>query len=308
MTITDEGAGLGGVFAAALTPMNDDLSVDHAGFARHCRWLLKNGCDGLAILGTTGEANSFSVAERIALLEKLVEAEIPAHRLVPGTGCCAVPDTVELSRAALALGAAGILVLPPFYYKNVSDEGVFAAYSEVIERLGDDRLRLYLYHFPRLSGVPISLGLIERLLKAYPGSVAGVKDSSGDLANMEAMVSAFPGFRVFAGTETHLLTMLRRGGAGCISATVNVDSALAAKVYAASQTDAAEALQAQLTGVRQAIEAVALIPALKAIMERHTGTPGWRNMRPPTMALPAAAADKLFADLDALGFTLADAA
>jgi len=306
MTITGERAGLGGVFAAALTPMDDDLSADHAGFARHCRWLLKNGCDGLAILGTTGEANSFSVAERIAILEALVEAGIPADRLLPGTGCCAIPDTVELSRAALTLGAAGVLVLPPFYYKNISDEGLFAAYSDVIQRLGDDRLQLYLYHFPQLSGVPISLGLIERLLKAYPGSVAGVKDSSGDVANMEAMVRAFPGFRVFAGTETHLLTMLRGGGAGCISATVNVDSALAAEVYAAWQTDAADPLQAQLTRVRQALEAVALIPALKAVMERHTGTLGWRNMRPPTMALPAAAAGKLFADLDAVGFTLAD--
>ena len=306
--MTDDRAGLRGVFAAALTPMDDDLSPDHAGFAQHCRWLLKNGCDGLAILGTTGEANSFSVAERIAILETLVEAGIPAERLLPGTGCCAIPDTVELSRAALALGAAGVLVLPPFYYKNVSDEGLFAAYSDVIQRLGDGRLKLYLYHFPRLSGVPISLGLIERLLKAYPGTVAGIKDSSGDLANMDAMARTFPGFRVLAGTEAHLLALLRRGGAGCISATVNVTSALAAQVHAAWQTDAADALQTQLTDMRQAIEAFALIPALKSIMERHTGKAGWRNMRPPTMALPAAEVQKLFAGIDALGFSLADAA
>ena len=134
---------LGGVFAAVLTPLDAALAPDHAALARHCRWLLANGCDGLAVLGTTGEANAFSVDERLAILEGLAEAGIPAGALLPGTGCCAVPDTVALTRRALELGAAGVLMLPPFYYKKVSDDGLFAAYSEVIERVGDARLRVY---------------------------------------------------------------------------------------------------------------------------------------------------------------------
>ena len=166
--------GLGGVFAAVLTPQTADLSPDHDALAKHCRWLLDNGCDGLAVLGTTGEGNAFSVDERIAILEGLAEAGIAGETLLPGTGCCALSDTVRLTRRAVELGVAGVLVLPPFYYKNVSDEGLFAAYAEVIERIGDSRLKVYLYHFPQMSAVPLSLALIERLIKAYPDTVVGM--------------------------------------------------------------------------------------------------------------------------------------
>jgi 4-hydroxy-tetrahydrodipicolinate synthase len=138
-----------GVFAAALTPLRDDLSVDHEAFAEHCRWLLANGCNGVAPMGTTGEANSFSVAERIEALDRLIDADIPPSRLLVGTGCCAIPDTVALTRHAVALGTGGVLALPPFYYKNVSDDGLYAAFDQVIQRVGDRRLKLYLYHFSR---------------------------------------------------------------------------------------------------------------------------------------------------------------
>ena len=164
-----------GVVAAVLTPMREDLSVDRAGFAAHCRRLLDAGCHGLGIFGTTGEANSLSIDERIDAWTQLVEDGIPAGTLLPGTGACALPDAVRLSRAALALGAPGVLALPPFYYKGVSDEGLFRFFAELIERVGDDRLRIFLYHIPPQTQIGFSPELIARLLDAYPRTIAGTK-------------------------------------------------------------------------------------------------------------------------------------
>lgn len=295
-----------GVFAAALTPLHEDLSPDLALFARHCRWLLDHGCDGLSILGTTGEANSFSREERIEILERLLAAGVPAGRLLPGTGCCAIPDTVALSRHATLHGAAGVLVLPPFYYKNVSDDGLFAAYSEVIERVGDARLRVYLYHFPQMTAVPLGHRMIERLLTRYPGIVAGMKDSSGDLAGMIATSRAFPGFRVFAGSDECLLVLLREGGAGCITAVGNVAAFLAAKIlkaHAAGDGSAAETAQVRLDAVRAAISAHPLSAALKEIMAGHSGIESWRAIRPPLVRLATAEAAALASALDRLAFS-----
>ena len=293
-----------GVFVAALTPMQRDLSPDTARFARHCRWLLDQGADGLAVLGTTGEANSFSVAERLSLLDALGEAGIPGETLLPGTGTCAIPDTVALTRKALEVGVAGVVMLPPFYYKNVSDDGLYAAYSEVIQRVGDGRLRIYFYHFPQMSNVPISHELIERLLKAYPDTIAGIKDSSGNLDNMLAMCARFPGFGVFAGSEQFLLPVLRAGGAGCISATANVTIAACGEVYRNWQSPEADRMQVDLTAQRLAIQAKPLIPALKRIMARATGDESWLNVRPPVAPLSAAEAQSLFEALDGTGFRL----
>lgn len=292
--------------AAVLTPLDASLSPDRTALARHCRWLLDNGCDGLAVLGTTGEANSFSVDERIELLDHLIEDGIPGNTLLPGTGCCAVPDTVRLTRKAVELGAGGVLMLPPFYYKNVSDDGVFAAYAEVIERVGDARLKVYLYHFPQMSGVPLGSVLIERLLKQYPDTIAGMKDSSGSFGNMVHNTRAFPGFAVISGSDEYLLPLLKEGGAGCITAVCNVAVALAAEVHAAwreGDTERAGRAQARLTLVRRAISAYPLTAALKEVMARHGGD-DWRRVRPPLSHLaPPEAADVALA-LDLLGFEL----
>ncbi len=222
---------LRGVLSPVVTPFTSDLRPDAARLARHCRWLLASDV-GLAVFGTNSEGNSLTVAEKLALLEALVEAGIPAARMMPGTGTCALPDTVELTRRAVALGCGGVLMLPPFYYKDVSDDGLFASYAEVIERVGDARLRVYLYHIPQVSRVPIGLALIDRLLQRYPGTVAGIKDSSGDWNNTQAMLERFQprGFDVFSGSETFLLATLRAGGAGCISATANVNPAAIAQL------------------------------------------------------------------------------
>ncbi len=290
-----------GVLAAVLTPIREDLSPDLPAFVAHCRSLLDGGCDGLAVLGTTSEANSFSVDERLALLDALGEAGVPGARLIPGTGCCAIPDTVRLTRRAVELGAAGVLVLPPFYYKGVSEDGLYAAYAETIERVGDAALRVYLYHIPQNTGVPITPGLIERLLKSYPATVVGMKDSAGKLDNMVATCRAFPGFRVFSGSDAFLLDLLRAGGAGCITAGNNIAAARAAKVYAGWQGPDADALQADYVAIRRVLDQFPLVEALKEAMAILTGRAGWRRLRPPLMPLSPDQARRLAAGLAAVG-------
>ncbi|HEX5700720.1 MAG TPA: dihydrodipicolinate synthase family protein, partial [Rubrobacter sp.] len=212
MERTESRTGLKGVLAAVLTPMDEDLNPDHQAFAAHCHRLLAAGCHGLSVFGTTGEANSLSVDERLAALQALVESGVPPEKLLPGTGSCALTDTVRLSRAALEAGTAGALVLPPFYYKGVGDDGLFRFFAEVVERVGDERLRLYLYHIPRMTGVDLGLPLISRLIDAYPSIVVGTKDSSGDRERIMTLCREFPDFCVLAGTETLLLETLRSGG------------------------------------------------------------------------------------------------
>ena len=272
---------LKGVFPATLTPMRDDLSVNSELLVKHCKWLLENGADGITVSGTTGEANSLSVAEKMIMLDDLVAGGISPEKLIVGTGCCAFPDTVALTRHALKHGVSGILMLPPFYYKGVSDAGLFNSFEQVIQRVGDENLRIYLYHFPRMSATPISMQLIERLLKHYPHQIAGVKDSSGDWENMKGMVEAFPGFSVFAGTEAFLLDILRIGGVGCISASANVTIRFAGQVYSQWERPEAEGLQSRLTALRLALQQYPFIPGLKGMLADFSGDVSWNNMRPP---------------------------
>ena len=180
-----------GVFAAALTPQKKDLRVDYEAFIAHCKWLLMNGCNGIAVLGTTGEANSFSVKERIELLDRLIESGIPPDCLLVGTGCCAIPDTVELTRHAVDHGVGGVLMLPPFYYKQVSDDGLFTTFDYIIQQISDEHLKVYLYHFPKMTAVPFSNAVVERLIRTYPDTVVGMKDSSGDWEHMKFLCENF---------------------------------------------------------------------------------------------------------------------
>jgi 4-hydroxy-tetrahydrodipicolinate synthase len=295
-----------GVLSPVVTPFTRDYAPDPDRFVRHCKWLLAHGCSGLAVFGTNSEANSLSVDERVMLLEALIEAGVPASRLMPGTGCSALTDSVVLTAHAVKLGCAGVLMLPPFYYKGVPDEGLFRNYSEIIQRVGDDRLQLYLYHIPPVSQVAITLGLIERLLKAYPKSVAGVKDSSGDWSNTKAMLDAFAksGFDVFAGSETFLLDNMRHGGVGCITATGNVNPGPIDNVYRNWQGADADKLQAGITATRMAVQKVPMIPALKAIVAKFAGDAEWATVRPPLIELTQAQLDGLFADLKALSFDM----
>lgn len=294
-----------GVFSAALTPLDAELAPDHARFVAHCRDLLDEGCDGIALLGTTGEANSFSAAERMALLEAVVAAGIAPQRLLPGTGVAALTENIALTRHALSVGVDTVVMLPPFYYKGVSDDGIYASYSEVVQRIGDARLKVVLYHIPQMSAQPISHALIERLRKAYPATFTGIKDSSGDFANMTAMVERFPGFSVLVGADPLLLPLLRKGGAGCITATSNLvarDLAYVYKHFRDSDDDAAlKAAQARIVRARELVSRFPQMASLKTIVAERTGHAGWQRLRPPLESLPPAQVKELLADAAAFG-------
>jgi 4-hydroxy-tetrahydrodipicolinate synthase len=295
-----------GVLAPVVTPFRPNLSPDPDRFVRHCRWLLRSGCSGLAVFGTNSEANSMSVEEKLELLDALLKGGVAAAALMPGTGHCALSDSVKMTREAVRLGCGGVLMLPPFYYKGVSDEGLYRNFAEVIERVGDERLRLYLYHIPPVSNVPISLGLIERLLERYPGIVAGVKDSLGDWNNTRAMLERFKdrGFDVFAGSEVFLLENLRHGGKGCITATGNVNPGSIDRVFRNWRSADADQLQAGITATRKIVQEVPMIPALKSIVAHFGNDAQWRAVRPPLVELTAAQEAGLIRDLKAAGFSM----
>jgi 4-hydroxy-tetrahydrodipicolinate synthase len=294
-----------GVLTPVVTPFDDALKPDADRLVHQCRWMLSQDV-GLAMFGTNSEANSLSTGERRMLLDAVVEAGLPAERMMPGTGLCNLPESIELTRHAVERGVGGVLMLPPFYYKGVSDDGLFDHFARVIEGVGDDRLRIYLYHIPPVAQVGLSLELIERLLDAYPGIIAGIKDSSGDWNNTQAMIERFGdrGFAVFAGSEDFLLQTMRAGGAGCISATANINPAAIARLARDWQAEGADHAQAKLSATRAIVQGFPMIPALKATVARHSGDEGWARVRPPLVALTTGQREQLGAKLDAVGFTM----
>jgi len=319
-----------GVLAPVVTPFKTDLSPDRERFIRHCEWLLSQNC-GLAPFGTTSEANSMSTDERISLLDALIAAGIDPLRMMPGTGCCSIVETVALTAHAVKHGCAGVLMLPPFYYKDVSEEGLYRYFSEVVQRVGDARLRIYLYHIPSVAIVGITPKLVERLLKAYPNAIAGMKDSSGDWNNTKTFLDAFAvtarptGFDVFVGSESFLLANMRNGGAGTISATANVNPAAIHQLYhkcsgvcakrrgditalgtSASTTDL-DALQTRLNVVREVFSSKkfpSMIAALKQAIAIYANDPEWARVRPPLVELMMEQAKLLAAELKRIGFAM----
>lgn len=288
-----------GVFAAALTFVDQDFAPDADACITHCRWLLDNGCDGIGLLGTTGEAPSFSVAQRRGLLDAVLGAGIPPERIIVGTGATALADAVELTAHAAGAGVAGCLVVPPFYFKGPTDEGVYASFAALIDQAGGGGFNLFLYHFPQMSAVPISHEVIAKLLGAFPGIVAGLKDSSGDLDNMLALIGKFPGMRIFSGTERYLLPVLEAGGAGCITAGGNVTSADIGRLYCQWREHGsgpeAKALQDRVIDLRQRLEGFPMVAAMKSLLARHRGVPGLARTAPPLCPLDPADA-QTFAD------------
>ena len=294
-----------GLLSPVVTPFKADLSTDPQRFIAQCRWLLSQNC-GLAVFGTNSEANSLSVNERIALLDALLAADVDPSRMMPGTGCCAFPDTVRLTEHAVKAGCAGVLMLPPFYYKGVSEDGLFRNFAEVIERVGDARLRIYLYHIPPVAVVGITPKLVERLLKAYPTAIAGMKDSSGDWNNTKTFLDAFAksGFDVFVGSESFLLANMRNGGAGCISATANVNPAAIDKLFREWKNPDADAQQAAMDAVRTTVGQYVMIPALKQVVAHYAKDPDWVTVRPPLVGLTKAQAKTVIEGLEKLGFKM----
>ena len=293
-----------GVIAPVVTPFEDG-APDLDRFVEHCEWLLEDGCTALAPFGTTSEGNSIGLDERMELLEELVDAEIDPKKLMPGTGSCSVADAIILCEHAVDLGCGGVLMLPPFYYKNPSEEGLFRFFAEVINEVQDDALKVYLYHIPPVAQVGFSLPLIARLRKEFPETVVGLKDSSGDWSNTKAILDANPGFEVFPGSEVFLLDGLRNGAAGCISATANVSARAIRGVYDNWQGADADKLQADVTALRKAIQAYPMIPVLKALIAHYREDPDWAKVRPPFTELSAEEAQRAVRELaDKHGFKL----
>ena len=316
-----------GVLAPVVTPFKADLSPDCERFVRHCQWLLSQNC-GLAPFGTTSEASSMSAEERMKLLDAIVSGSIDPSRMMPGTGCCSKTETVELTTHAVEHGCAGVLMLPPFYYKDVSEEGLYRYFSEVVQRVGDARLKIYLYNIPPVAIVGITPRLVDRLLTAYPNAIAGMKDSSGNWNNTKAFLDAFAEsarrvgdsprrtptvraartFDVFVGSESFLLANMRNGGAGTISATANVNPAAIHKLYKTCNTAAdVEDQQARLNVVREVFSSKkfpSMIAALKRAIATYGNDPDWATVRPPLVELTTGEAKLLAADLQAIGFAM----
>ena len=317
-------ARLRGVLAPVVTPFKADLAPDSQRFIAHCKWLLSKNC-GLAVFGTNSEANSLSMEERAMLLDELVAAGVDPSRMMPGTGCCSIMETVKLTAQAVGHGCAGVLMLPPFYYKDVGEEGLYRYFSEVVQRVGDARLKIYLYHIPPVAVVGITTGLVERLLTAYPNTIAGMKDSSGDWNNTKTFLDAFAvratgpaptaraarTFDVFVGSESFLLANMRNGGVGTISATANVNPAAIHKLYktwnTADDTDDADQQQSKLNVVRGVLsnkKFPSMIAALKQAIAIYADDPAWSTVRPPLIGLTSDQAKTLAAELEAIGFTM----
>lgn len=294
---------LKGLFTPVLTPFTASYEIDPERYVKFCSWIVSQDA-GLACFGTNSEANSLSVGERIELLDRLVEAGIGPEKLMPGNGACALPDAYRLSEAAAKLGCAATLMLPPFYYKGVSDEGLYRAYADVIEHVGSSDLRICLYHIPQVSGIPITLNLIERLVKDYPETVVGLKDLSGNWDNTKAVLENFPDFKVFPGAETFLLQGMRHGAVGCISATANINPGPIAGLVAEWQADDADAVQTKLDKVRSVVTEYAPIPALKAAVAHHSGDEAWRTVRPPLVELDENAAAGVVEKLSSVEFKM----
>ena len=275
---------LSGVIAAITTPIQEDGAPDTARATKLARYLLDNGCDGLNVLGTTGEATSFSLDERKRVMTAYKDAGLPLDRLMVGTGAAAVADAVALTRHAASLGFAGALVLPPFYYKGVPDDGLVAYIDTLVKSTDDSKLPIYLYHFPAQSGLPWHVELIKRLRKNFGSRIVGLKDSSGDMAYARSAAAIDPDFAVFPSTEACLLEAKSGAFAGCISATANLNADLCARAWQAGDT---AALDAAVT-IRKLFDGKALVSGIKALLSHIHGDPALARMKPPLAGFPAA--------------------
>ena len=298
---------LRGVFVPTLTPVDENLAIDVPRWVELSLHLLETGAHGLCPFGTTSEANSFSVEEREDALVQLIESGVDPAVLMPGTGCTALTDSVRLTAHAVKQGCGGVLFLPPFYYKGVSDEGLYRSVAETIDRVGDDRLRIYLYHIPPQAVLGWSLDLIERLITDFPDTVVGIKDSSGDWNNLNGILTRFPGFGTFTGSELFFLKALQGGGAGSINAVANLISPIQRKLYDNQDSPQAEEWQAQIAQLRPTYAGMAPIPSIKQMMAHYHGDASWLRVRPPLVPLSENEAAGLVAKAEQLP-VMADAA
>ena len=276
---------INGVYAASLTPMHPDLSIDEEAFAAHCKDLMHRGCDGIALFGTTGEGFSFSVAERKKAIESLIVRGVDPQRLMVGIICCPISDVVEMANASLLHGCIGLLIAPPFYYKGVDDEGVIAFYREIIQRVGNPNLKIILYHIPQFTGVPITVNAIKKLVAEYPDQVIGMKESEGNFAFTKEALKKFPGFKVFlGGQELQLSEAVGLGAAGTISGSANVIPELLAAIYKNDKSHEKPEISGKVRAILEVLKPYPFLPAFKSIVEKRKGA-RWHTLRPPLLPL-----------------------
>ncbi|MEA9603434.1 dihydrodipicolinate synthase family protein [Polynucleobacter sp. JS-JIR-II-c23] len=305
MTISLHPSTLPAVLSPVITPFKADGSPDAPKLLKQCQWLEANGV-GQAIFGTNSEANSMSAPQKMGTLTALIEGGLEPEHLMPGTGATSIDATVNMTRHAVNHKCAGVLMLPPFYYKDVTDDGLFAYFSEVIQKVGSAALQIYIYNIPPVTKVNLSLSLLERLAKEYPKTVVGMKDSSGDWSYTESVIKllAPSGFRVYAGSEVFLMRALRAGGVGCISATANVNPKAIADLAAHWRESNADALQANLDQVRGIFAKYQMIAGMKTAVAHYTKDSEWLRVRPPLMQLSAEQQAQLLSELKAINFSM----
>ena len=287
-----------GLWCASLTPVSAAGAIDDARFAAHVHWLFSQGVAGVAPFGTTGEGQSFSTDERRAGLDGLLKS-IPAQRVLPGTGGASLTETIALTRHATSAGCIASLVLPPFFWKDPSDDGLFAWYARLIEGVNDARLRIFLYHLPQVSSVPLSVDLVARLAAAFPGTIAGIKDSQGKWENTAALLARVPQITVVIGHEPDLPRLIAAGGAGTICGVANAYPHL---VRSLLSRDASDEAKARIAKFIEITFQQPFLPAFKRMVADRTGDPEWRHVRPPLVPLTDSEHKTLRESLDRAGF------
>ena len=297
---------LNGVYTASLTPLTASFEPNLPALVRHAQWLLESGADGVVLLGSTGEANSLTIEQRLAIIE-LSAKKLPTDSLMMGTGSCALQDAVHLTKASIDAGVYTVLVLPPFYYKPQSDKSVLRFFSELISIVDDPRLRIIFYNIPKLSGYNFSVKILQELKQRFGDIAAGIKDSSGEWKNMLGIVQNIPDFMVYTGTETLLLDILKKGGAGCITATANLIAPECQRVYQAwrnNKQKVAEQAQINLTDLRKTLENYPLVSELKSLFASKTNAEEWENMLPPFAPILDKQVEELTEQIKGLGLDL----
>jgi len=297
---------LKGVWVPVLTPQNSDLLIDKNRFFHHLDWLFQHEINGVVLFGTNGEANSFSDQERMLLLEWVKKEGISNEKVIVGTGCSALTDTIALIEHAIRLGYFHHLVLPPFYYKNPTINGLVNNYSEIINRIDNKHLKIYLYNFPQLSGIQLGVDLVEILSEKFPKNIVGYKDSSGDWDNTSQIMEKCPQISMFPGSEIFLSKALEKGAAGVITGTGNVNPGMVKQTYEAFYNDKEKSiiLQKKIDAFRTAVQKYPLISALKGLIEYYRKDEGWQYLRPPLTALSKADLENLIQSIDPLEFSL----
>ena len=294
-----------GVYTASLTPLFDSFEPNIPALIRHAQWLLEEGSDGVALLGSTGESNSMTVEQRQSIIEQSA-LELPPDRLMMGTGSCALQDAVRLTQASVNAGVLSVLVLPPFYYPQ-SEESVLSFFSLLVEAVDNPNLRIIFYNFPQLSGYNFSIKILQELKLRFGDIAAGIKDSSGDWNNMLDMVQNVPDLMVYTGTETLLLDILRKGGAGSITATANLIAPECQHVFQAwknGRSEAADQAQKHLTALRIAFESYSFVSEMKSLLAAQTNSEEWNHMLPPFAQLPDEQVEELTEQIKVLGLDL----